>query len=197
MMMSRWCLLSMWLLLPALVSAPAAAEDFDATRWKLEEGTSTPSYAATEPVSSDLNIDAVVLGCEPVGRHQVLQLQIYTKDGGPLRLLHAGAAALGDAPKTELAIDNAVFPVSLLFADNYAVVADGEEDRYPVLSDRLMAAMQSGKTMTLRFGAGSAAPAGAAVIDLRSTGAQAAIGAMRHCSANRPGLPVGITALTQ
>jgi hypothetical protein len=42
-------------------------------------------------------------------------------------------------------------PVALLFADDYVVLADAQEGPFPLLSDRLMAAMQSAQTMILRL----------------------------------------------
>ncbi|MBV8191745.1 MAG: hypothetical protein JO339_31225, partial [Alphaproteobacteria bacterium] len=75
----------MALVFAASTAGWAASGDLDSHHWALEAGTADPGYAATEPVSTNLNLDAVVLGCEGDGRHRVLQLQLYTSDQRPLR----------------------------------------------------------------------------------------------------------------
>jgi hypothetical protein len=192
----RWFLPSMALALAAttapLTATRAAMGDLDSQHWALEAGTADPSYAATVPVSTNINLDTVVLGCEGSGQHRVLQLQLYTADGGPLRPLHASRSSVPDDPKAEIAIDHQVFPATLAFADDYAVLADGDDGSVLSLSDRLLSAMQKGRTMTLRFDL--VAPDGPrttsfdaeAVVDLTAVGAQAAIAALRRCTAPRP-----------
>jgi hypothetical protein len=192
----RRFLASMALVLAASTAGRAASGDLDSQHWTLEAGTTDPSYAATEPVSTNLNLDAVVLGCEDDGRLRVLQLQLYTTDGSPLRPLHADRSSLRDDPKAEVDIDAQAFPATLAFADNYAVVADAEEGSVLSLSNRLLSAMQGGRTMTLRFdlvvahGAGNAQFGSEAVVDLRASGAQDAISTLRRC-ARQPQRPVG------
>lgn len=166
---------------------------FDATRWKLEDGTA-PSYAATEPTRTTVNLDAVVLACEATDRRHALQLQLYTVDEGPLRPLAASAVRPEDDPTAEIAIDGQVFPVSLMFTERYAVLADGERDRMAALSDRLLDAIQSGRSMTLRFDLvadGTSDRNDEAVIDLRSAGAREAIAAMRRCAGSSADFRVG------
>jgi hypothetical protein len=188
----RWFLPSMALALAATTATRAASGDLDAHHWKLEAGTPDPSYAATVPVSTNVNLDTVVLGCEVGGRHRVLQLQLYTTDGGPLQALSADRSSLPDDPKAEIAIDDQVFSATLAFADDYAVLADDDDGSVLSLSNRLLSAMQRGRTMTLRFDL--VAPDGPrttsfdaeAVVDLTASGAQDAIAAMRRCTAPRP-----------
>jgi hypothetical protein len=177
-------------MVPAFVvstAAWAASGDLDSHHWILEAGTADPSYAATEPVASNLNLDAVVLGCEGDGQRRVLQLQLYTSDGRPLRPLHADASSLRDDPKAEIAIDDQVFPVTLAFADNFVVMADTDDGSVLSLSNRLLSAMQRGHTMTLHFDLVAPASFDAeAVVDLRASGAQDAIAALRRCSEPQP-----------
>ncbi|MBY0321210.1 MAG: hypothetical protein K2X72_20985 [Reyranella sp.] len=166
-----------------------------AAAWEVEDGVESPSYAVTEPVSSNLNIDSVVLMCEAAGDATVLQLKIYLTDEGPLRPGRAATEQLKDDPRVEVSIDGRVFPTSLLFADEYVVLADGEHDRTPLLSDRLLDALQGGKHLQLRFDLVAEAPGhaaafdGEAVIELGS----AAIAAVRRC-ARPPAGPSGSTA---
>ena len=85
-----------------------------------------------------------------------------------------------------MAIDGRIFPVSLLFADDYAVIADADEGPYPKLSEELVDAMQIGGSMVIKFDlvaeeAGQAPHYdGKAVIDLR--GGRGAIAAVRRCA---------------
>ena len=119
--------------------------------WELEQGVDLPSYAVIEPQSTDLNIDSVVLACEQAIDRRVLQLQIYLSTEGPLLPKGVLPQQLKDDPRAEIAIDGRVFPVSLLFADNYAVLADETEHVFPRLSEGLLDAMATGRIMVLRF----------------------------------------------
>lgn len=152
--------------------------------WRVEDGVDVPSYAAVIPDETTLNIDAVVLGCEKMDDGPLLQLQVYLKDDGPLRPEGVDTSRLKSEVRAEITIDGQVFPASLLFADDYAVLADASDGPFPKLSDRLVQAMQIGGTLVLRFDllseeAGQP-PAfdGEAVIDLRS--GHQAIAAMRR-----------------
>ncbi|MFO1080225.1 MAG: hypothetical protein U1E23_06280 [Reyranellaceae bacterium] len=175
-------------LFTAATAAFAADTNFDSGRWRLEQGTAEPSYAATEPLSSTVNLDAVVLACESADtgsrpRH-LLQLQLYTTDGGPLRPRRLGAEQsrqLTDEPQARLAIDGQAYPVTLMFGDSYVVVVDSQVDGFAALSRRLQAALQAGHKLTLGFDL-VANQADEAVVDLRSAGAQAAIRTMRQCA---------------
>ena len=142
--------------LPALALAVAfagslALADDTLAAWKTEPGVDVPSYAVTEPTRSDVNVDSVVLMCEPGGDAPVLQLQLYLTDDGPLLPRGAKADALKGEPRAELAIDGRVFPVGLFFADDHVVVADADRDRVPQLSEALVDALQNGHQLTMRL----------------------------------------------
>ena len=120
--------------------------------WKTEPGVAVPSYAVAQPEATTVNVDSVVLMCEPGGVSMpVLQLQLYLADDGPLLPAGAAAEALKGEPRAELAIDGRVFPVALYFADDHVVVADVAQDPVPRLSRRLLDALQNGRRMTLRL----------------------------------------------
>ena len=169
-------------MLACLGAVPAFAD------WKLERDVDPPGYAVIEPESSNLNIDSVVLACEEAGDARVLQLQIYLSTEGPLSPKGAAPQQLKDDPRAEIAIDGRVFPVGLLFADNYAVLADETEHMFPRLSEGLLDAMATGRIMVLRFDllaerAGQpAAFDGEAVIALREGEGGAAVSAVRRCA---------------
>ena len=60
-----------------LCFAPVLAGDLDAhAGWTLEQGVDLPSYALIEPRSRNLNLDVVVLACEPANDRRILQLQL-------------------------------------------------------------------------------------------------------------------------
>ena len=84
-----------------------------------------------EPENSNLNIDSAVLACEEAGDATVLQLQIYLSTEGPIAPKGAAPQQLKDDPRAEIAIDGRVFPVGILFADDYAVLADETEQGFP------------------------------------------------------------------
>ena len=153
--------------------------------WKTEPGVATPSYAVTQPDTSTLNVDSVVLMCEPSGEPTpVLQLQLYLTDDGPLQPKGAAAEALKAEPRAELAIDGQVFPVGLYFAEDHVVVADDAQDAMPRLSGRLLDALQNGHRLVLRADL-LAEPAGQpAAFDgtLEVALAGKAIAAVRRCA---------------
>ena len=169
-------------MLACLGAVPAFAD------WKLERDVDPPGYAVVEPESSNLNIDSVVLACEEAGDSRVLQLQIYLSTEGPLSPNGAAPQPFKDDPRAEIAIDGRVFPVGLLFADNYAVLADETEHVFPRLSEGLLDAMATGRIMVLRFDllaerAGQpAAFDGEAVVALRDGEGGAAVSAVRRCA---------------
>lgn len=163
--------------------------------WKVEENVDIPSYAVTEPTSSNLNIDAVVLMCEATDDVRVLQLKVYLTDDGPLRPNGVAPEKLKADPRAEISVDGQVFPVNILFADEFAVLADGEHDRFPLLSDRLLDAMAKGSRMVLRFDLAGEQPGQTAAFDGEAQielGA-AAISAVRRC-ATPPADPAGNVA---
>jgi hypothetical protein len=141
-----------------------------------------------EPAATNLNIDAVVLACEEAWGHRVLQLQLYLTDDGPLRPKYFDARPFKDSPRSEISIDGTTFPVALLFADDYVVLADIREGPFPLLSEELLDAMQTGMTMILRFDMLHERPGESqsfdseAVVDLRAPGGRQAIASMRRCA---------------
>jgi hypothetical protein len=106
--------------------------------WELEQRVDLPSYAVIEPQSTDLNIDSVVLACEQAIDSRILQLQIYPSTEGPLLPKGVLRQQLKDDPRAEIAIDGRIFPVGILFADDYAVLADETAQMFPQLSERLL-----------------------------------------------------------
>lgn len=172
------------ILLTGLCAAPVLASG---DGWTTERDVEAPSYAVIEPRSSDLNIDALVLACEPADDQRVLQLQLYLTNDGPLIPAGATTDRLKTDPRAEISIDGQVFPVGLLFAGDHAVLADATQEMFPRLSERLLDAVENGATMRLHFDlvaepAGQhAAFDGEAVIDLRVGAGGGAVAAVRRC----------------
>lgn len=164
--------------------------------WQLEQGVDNPSYAWIEPTRTNLNIDTVVLVCEGTNDNRVLQLQLYLAGEGPLRPKGAGRKQLKAEPRAEILIDGRRFGADILFADEYAVLADGQQGLFPTLSDAVLDAMQTGKTMVLRFDLIAERPGRAAtfdseaVIDLQSGIGATAISTVRRCAGRVGDLPV-------
>ena len=182
------------ILVLACVGASAShAQSVKPTAWKLEQGTATPSYAAVEPTTTNLNIDMIVLACEQARKGHVLQLQVYLSDDGPLRPNGVSPADMKNDPRATISIDAAKFPVALLFAGDHIVLADGTDGRVPRLSDRLLDALQMGQSMVLRFDLATnqaGYPSDSeAIVDLRADGAREAMAAMRLCAGDEA--PVG------
>jgi hypothetical protein len=181
------------LVLVCLGATGAYAQSGRQGAWKLDQGTVMPSYAAVEPTATNLNIDMVLLACEQPDKGHVLQLQLYLSDEGPLRPIGVSPADLRDDPRARIRIDAAEFPVALLFADDHVVLADGMDGRFPRLSNRLLAALQMGQSMVLRFDLvikQHGYPSdGEATVDLHADGAREALAAMRLCAS--PAAPVG------
>jgi hypothetical protein len=188
-------------LLAICLAATGARAETDFSRWRIEQGADEPSYAAVAPTTTNLNIDMVVLACEEVRGGRALELQVYLTDDGPLRAKVATSWAPKDDPRAEISIDGHTLPVSLLFADEYAVLADAQEARLPRLSDWLVGAMKTGKTMTLRFDLLAERPGeppafdGEAVVDLQAPGGHQAIAAMSRCVHPGGELRVGASEL--
>jgi len=154
--------------------------------WELEKDVDAPTYAMAEPASTDLNIDTVVLSCEQGADRRGLQLRLYLSDTGPLAPRHAGR--LKDDPRLEIVIDGVSHKADLLFADRFVVVADTAEGVMPMLSDRLVDALQRGRKMELRFDlveepAGQAAAVdGTAVVELQAGRGGSAVARIRRCA---------------
>lgn len=189
-MTSLWMLLRLApCLLTWIVLANARADAAgDPPGWTIEQGTDRPSYGMVVPVSTDLNIDAIVLACEQAGDDRVLQLQLYLTDGGPLRSIHPHTALTKSQPRASITIDDRVFPVDLLFADDYVVLADMQKGFLPMLSDPLLDAMQRGRTMDLHFDLLAELPGqppafdGEVIVDLQAPGGRQVISTLRHCT---------------
>ena len=155
--------------------------------WELERDVETPSYAVTEPASTNLNIDSVVLSCEQGPSRRGLQLRLYLSGAGSLSPLGAGKD-LKDDPTVDLIIDGLSHSAELLFADDFVVVADSTDGVMPLLSDALLDALQAGRRMELRFQLAKVtrgqAPAfdGIAVVELQAGPGGAAVAAVRRCA---------------
>jgi hypothetical protein len=178
------------LLLIACIAASSghAGSESQSEGWMLERDTTQPSYAAVEPVRSNVNIDTVVLACEQTwSGDRLLQLQLYLTDEGVLRPIYPHSRPANDDLRAEVSIDGKVFPVALLFADDYVVLADAQAGPFPMLSNGILDAMQAGKTMTLRFDllaewSGRPTFDSEAVVELQAPGGHAAIAAVRRCA---------------
>jgi type IV secretory pathway protease TraF len=152
--------------------------------WKTEPGVAVPSYAVAQPDRATVNVDSLVLMCEPTGAAPVLQLQLYLADDGPLLPNGASSDALKGEPRAELAVDGRVFPVRLLFADDHVVVADAEGEPVPFLSDGLLDALQKGRRLALRLDLLAEPPGHAAAFDglVEVDLSSAAVAAVRRCA---------------
>lgn len=187
---TRWCSAQLLVSLACFVASSAFADVVDSKLhgWQLEQGVNNPSYAWIEPARTNLNIDTVVLVCEGTDDNRVLQLQLYLSGEGPLRPKGAGLQRLKVEPRAEILIDGRRFRADILFADEYVVLADGQQGLFPMLSDAVLDAMQAGKTMVLRFDLIAERPGqpaafdGEAVIELRSGAGATAITAVRRCA---------------
>lgn len=156
--------------------------------WAIEQGTDRPSYAAVEPLATNLNVDTVVLACEEAWGKRILQLQLYLTDDGPMRPKYPMLRPFKNDPRAAISVDRLTFPMAVLFADDYAVLADAREGAFPLLSDALLEAMQTGSRMTLHFDLLEERPGlpaafdGEAVVDLEAPGGRQAVAAMRRCA---------------
>ena len=174
----------------ACLSAAAAHAEAPGARvlaWKVEPNAQPSHYAAVTPSATNLNVASVVLACERAADRNVLQLQLYLTDDGPLLPDGATPAGLKAQPRAEIAIDGRIFPVSLLFGDRYAVLADRQVEGFAALSDGLVDEMVRGRTMTVRLDLladrrDANAFDGEAVVDLEAGGGRAGIQAVRRCA---------------
>lgn len=157
-----------------------------AAGWDVEPSVPGPSYAFTEPASSDLDIDIVALSCEQGPHRRGLQLRLYLSRLGPLA--PKGAVALKDDPRVELSIDGVSHAADLLFAADSVLVADASDGAVPFLSDALLDGLQAGRRLELRFDlvreSWDQAPAfdATVVVDLQEGTGGAAIAAVRRCA---------------
>jgi hypothetical protein len=165
--------------------------------WDVEKDVETPSYAVVEPVSTNINVDVIVLSCEQGLGGTGLQLRLYLAGTGPLA--PKGVGALKDHPSLEFAIDGKRHAAHLAFADDFVVVSDRTDGVTPLLSEALIAALQHGRKMEMRFDLVQEAPGKAprfdssVVVDLQAGRGGAAVAAVRRC-ATPPGQQVAETA---
>ena len=175
-----------------LCFTPALAGDIDASAgWTPEQGVDPPSYALIQPRSRNLNLDVVVLACEQADDRRILQLQLYLTNEGPLMPDGVTAERAKRDPRAEIVIDDHVFPVGLLFAEDHVVLSDETREMFPGVSEQLLDAIEQGPTMRLKFDlvaepAGQpAAFEGEAVLDLRAGPAGTrgkTVAAVRRCA---------------
>jgi len=123
--------------------------DDSGTGWQLERDVDSPTYAFIEPAYTDLAIDVLVLSCEQVGQQVGLQLRLFPLEPGPLRTAHGQRVELSSA--AEFDIDGRRLKVSLLFADASVVVTDATDGPVPLLSASLIAALQTGRQLTMKL----------------------------------------------
>lgn len=174
--------------LMAFFTAAGAALD-NPGGWMTEPGVSPPSYAVTIPLETDLNVDTVALVCTEGAHGRSLELNLYLADTEPLLPNGADPLRLKGSPSVAVEIDGRTFRAGLLFTDGYVVVADALDDSGPLLSPRLLNAMQAGRAMLLRFDLLEEEPGqvarfdGRLVIDLEA--GRDAIGAVRGCAGSQ------------
>jgi hypothetical protein len=196
MLKPRWMILlgALAMLLLFFLASRALAETPRIDGWMLEPGVDVPSYAVTEPASTDLNIATVLLVCEEGASSRIVQLKLYLSDEGPLLPKGSAESELKRYPGIEVVIDERIYPAQLYFSDDYVLVADVERERFPVLSELLLEAMAKGRTMTLRFDlvAGRQAFDSELVVNLQAGKGGQAVNAVRRCAAPTDDRPVGI-----
>src|SRR3569832_425277 len=107
-----------------LLSSAATAIDGHFQGWITEPGVDPPSYAVTEPIDSDLNVDTVLLLCSESGSSRLLELDLYLSTPGPLLPESAAPEGLKANPGVEIWVDGQIFPAAVLFAGDHVVVAD-------------------------------------------------------------------------
>lgn len=174
-----------------LCLTPVLAGEFEATGWTLEQGVDVPSYAVIEPRSRNLNLDVVVLACEQADDRRIPQIQLYLTNDGPLMPDGVAVGRTKRDPRAEIVIDDHVFPVGLLFAEDHVVLSDETQALFPRVSERLLDAIEQGTTMRLRFDLVAEPPGtpaafdGEAVVDLQGGTAGTrgkAVTAVRRCA---------------
>lgn len=170
----------------SVITGQAVGGALTGSGWELERDVAAPSYALTEPASTNLNIDAIVLLCEQGPTRRGLQLRLYPSGTGPLA--PQGTTDLKDHPTIEFSVDGVSYAVDLLFADDFVIVADSADGALPLLSAALLDVLQSGRRMELRFDlvqeVHGQAPSfdGSAVVNLQAGQGGAAVAAVRRCT---------------
>jgi hypothetical protein len=157
--------------------------------WVVEPDAFPPSFAITRSIDTNLNVDSVVLIClhPRGGPARGLELDLYLSSDDLLLPRGADPAQLKIRASVEIDIDSQTFAAELLFGGDYVVVADTLYRDQPLLSARLLDAMQAGRTMVLRLDLLEETPDrpdrfdGSIVVDLEA--AHEAIAAVRECAA--------------
>jgi hypothetical protein len=154
--------------------------------WELQDTAGQPAFAAAIPSETNLNIEAVVLACERSDDGDVLQLQLHpAASDASTRAIGPPVWSLGQ--RAEIRIDERSFPASVLFADDYVVLANETRGRFPMLSEPLLDAMAAGRTMVLRVPpdietiSGNRSSDGYATVDLRAGQGGTAVATLRRC----------------
>lgn len=120
--------------------------------WTLVRQDETPRiYAITKSMRTNLNLAAVVLACEQTEGRNSVQLQLYPSNQEPILPAGASPEDMKDEPRAELAIDDRSYAVQVAFGGDYAIVMDNVDGDLPVLSAKLLEALETGKSLRLRF----------------------------------------------
>jgi hypothetical protein len=160
--------------------------------WELQETAGQPAFATAIPAETNLNVETVVLACERADDGDVLQLQLYPT-GSDVSIRAIGPPVWSYGRRAEIRIDDRSFPASVLFADDHVVLANETRGRFPMLSERLLDAMTTGRTMLLRVSvdmdalSGDRGVDGYATVDLRAGQGSRAVAALRRCAIPSPG----------
>jgi hypothetical protein len=155
--------------------------------WELPETPGQPAFATAIPSETNLNIETVVLACERADDGGVLQLQLHPPESD-VSLRAIGPPVWSYGRRAEIRIDERSFAASVLFADDYVVLADETRGRFPMLSERLLDAMATGRTMVLHVSvdmdaiSGDRGVDGYATVDLRAGQGSRAVAALRRCA---------------
>jgi hypothetical protein len=167
------------------LSAGHAGADEPGRGWQLERDVDSPTYAFIEPAITDLDIDVMVLSCEPTERKSGLQLRLYPPEPGPFRSAQSSPVEL--APDVVIDIDGRRYAARLLFADDFVVVANAADGPVPVLSASLVTSLQNGRHFTMRLHAMEASPSSRTTpafeisADLQAGIGGTAIAVLRRC----------------
>jgi hypothetical protein len=155
--------------------------------WELQQTAGQPAFATATPSSTNLNIESVVLACEQADDGDVLQLQLYPI-GDDVSIRAIGPPEWSYGRRAEIKVDGKVFLASVLFADDHVVLANETRGRFPMLSEPLLDAMMTGRTMSLRVSLDMETISrdrgvdGYATVDLRAGQGSNAVASLRRCA---------------
>jgi hypothetical protein len=186
--LSRRVLNARYLLIAAcLIVAPGLAKVEQG--WELQNTEGHPGFATAVPSSTNLNIENVVLACERADDGGVLQLQLHpTGDDVSVRAI--GPAMFTYGRRADIKIDDRAYSANVLLADDYVVLANETRGRFSKLSDSLLDAMATGRTMSVRLSVDLETISkergvdGYATVDLRAGQGAKAVAALRRCAAS-------------